>query len=215
MESIEIVNRKTQKAYNKAAQKYYDLFYNELDKKPFDKEFIDTFLSYFNGESIICDVGCGPCGHIENYVLQKGIKIIGVDISEKCIEIARKQFPEIHFEVGDFSNLKYNDNHFDGLISYYSIIDTPKIYVDKIMKEFNRVLKKNGLLLLVVKEGEEEGYQNELLGIKTDIYVSFFKTGEIKKYLEANGFEIVKIQTRSPYDDEIKMNRIFSISRKN
>ncbi len=52
MESLEIINRQTKQAYNIAAQKYYDLFHDELDKKPFDKEFINRdqklspFLSY-------------------------------------------------------------------------------------------------------------------------------------------------------------------------
>ncbi|MFZ0452847.1 MAG: methyltransferase domain-containing protein [Ignavibacteriaceae bacterium] len=214
MESLERINQQTKKSYNRAAQKYYDLFYDELDKKPFDKEFIDSYLNYFNTDSIICDAGCGPCGHVENYVFQKGFNIIGTDISDKCIEIAQKHFPKIKFEPGDFSKLKYSNDYYDGLISYYSIIDTPKIYMNKILGEFNRVLKKNGYLLLAVKEGNEEGCRNELLGIKTKIYFSLFTEEEIKTFLEANGFEIIKIQKRNPYEDEIEINRIFSISKK-
>ena len=214
MEPLEIINQKTKKAYNEAAQKYYDLFYDELDAKIFDKEFIDIFLSYLNPESIICDAGCGPCGHIENYIFQKGYGITGIDISERCIEIAERNFPKIKYETGDFSNLNYGNNYFDGLIAYYSVIDTPKIYLSKILGEFHRVLKKQGLLLLVVKEGSVEGYQKELLGIKTDIYLSLFTENEIKSFLESADFEIVKLQKRSPYEDEIKINRIFSISKK-
>ena len=109
-----------------------------------------------------CSVGCGPCGHIENYISQKGLKVIGMDISEKCIEIAKGNFPEIRFETGDFTKMKYEDEYFDGLVSYYSIIDTPVQYLDKVLKEFNRVLKKDGYLLLVVKEGNTEGYEKLL-----------------------------------------------------
>ena len=214
MESLEIINQQTKISYNKAAQKYYNLFYNELNRKPFDKEFIDYYLSFFNTDSIICDAGCGPCGHIENYIFQKGYKVVGIDISERCIEIAKKHSPGIKFETGDFSKLNCTNDYYDGLISYYSIIDTPKIYINEILKEFKRVLKKNGFLLLAVKEGNEEGYQHELLGIKTNIYLSLFTKEEIKTYLEANGFDIIKMQTRNPYEDEIKMNRIFSIGRK-
>jgi ubiquinone/menaquinone biosynthesis C-methylase UbiE len=214
MESLEKINLLTQKAYNKAAQKYYDLFYNEFEKKGFDKIFIDEYLEYFNPNSLICNVGCGPCGHIENYIFQKGKKVIGIDISDKCIEIANHNHPKIHFEIGDFAKLKYNENHFDGIISYYSIIDTPKIYLHKILKEFNRVLKRNGYLLLAVKEGETEGYEEELLGIKIKIYYSLFTKKEIKTALEKSGFENIRIVKRNPYADEIQINRIFSISKK-
>ncbi len=182
MEPLQAINLKTKSAYNKAAQKYYDLFYDELDKKPFDKEIIDTSLNYLNPGSIFCDAGCCLCGYIENYISKKGFVITGIDISERCIEIAREHFPEIKYETGDFSNLKYDDNSIDGIISYHSIIDAPKIYLSKIFKEFNRVLKREGLLILAVKEGEEEGNQEELPGIEAKIYL---------------------------YADEIQINRIF------
>jgi len=214
MESLEKINQKTRTAYNKAAQKYYDLFNSELEKKEFDKEFINNYLRYFDPSSVICDAGCGPCGHIDNYIFQKGFEIIGIDISDRCIEIAKNHYPLIHFETSDFTKLNYEDNYFDGLISYYSIIDTPKIYICKILKEFNRVLKKNGRLLLVVKEGESEGYEKELIGIKTTIYFSLFTEKEIKAFLTESGFEDIKIEKRIPYKDEIQFNRIFSISNK-
>ena len=214
MENLKTINQKTRAAYNKASQKYYDLFKNELDNKPFDREFIDSYLSYFESQSVIGDMGCGPCGHVEDYISGKGYNIIGIDISEKCVEIAKRHSPGIRFEVGDMSELKYEDNYFDGLISYYSIIDTPKKYVSKVMEEYRRVMKKNGLLLLVLKEGEEEGYQKELLGIETEIYMSLFTEEETRRYLESSGFEIIKMEKRAPYKDEIKVNRIFAMSKK-
>lgn len=214
MESLESINLKTKAAYNNAAQKYFDLFKDELEKKEFDKTFIDNYLKYFNSGSVICDAGCGPCGHIDKYIFQKGFKIIGIDISEKCIGIAKNRYPAIQFETGDFTKLNYPDNHFDGLISYYSLIDTPKVYVNRVFNEFNRVLKKNGYLLLAVKEGESEGYENDLLGIKTEIYYSLFTEEELKIILAKSGFKNIRMEKRIPYEDEIQINRIFSISRK-
>lgn len=214
MESIEVINQFTRASYNKAAEKYYELFHNELEKKKFDKKFIDEYLELLNPGSTICSAGCGPCGHIERYIHQKGFNVIGIDISEKCIEIAKSRNPGIRFEAGDFLKLNFKNNYLDGLVSYYSIIDSPRIYLHKIFTEFNRVLKKNGLFMLVVKEGNSEGYQEELLGIKTRIYFSLFTLDEIKTYLEEGGFYILKILKRNPYRDEIKTNRIFAICRK-
>ncbi|MBK7107407.1 MAG: class I SAM-dependent methyltransferase [Ignavibacteriae bacterium] len=214
METLEKTNQLTRKAYNKAAQKYYDLFYDELGKKEFDKNIIDEYLSLFNEKSILCSVGCGPCGHIENYIYQKGINIVGIDISEKCIKIAKNKNPKIHFEIGDFSKLKFKQNYFDGIISYYSIIDTPKKYLQNVFKEFNRVLKKNGYLLIVTKEGNSEGYEEELLDIKSKIYYSLFSMEEIQSALESSGFKNERILNRKPYIDEIQINRIYSISKK-
>jgi len=214
MKTLEKVNKLTRIAYEKSARKYYDLFSDELNKKPFDKKILDEFLSLFNEKSVLCSVGCGPCGHIENYIYQKGIKIIGIDISEKCVNIASENNPGIHFEVGDFLRLNYKDNYFDGIVSYYSIIHTPKKYLRNVFGEFGRVLKKHGALLVVTKEGESEGYEEELLGIKSKIYYSYFTGEEINNTLEKSGFKIIKTIKRKPYKNEIQNERIFSISKK-
>ena len=115
----------------------------------------------FNSDSLICDAGCGPSGHIGRYLFDKGTKVIGVDISEKCIELAKLNNTDMKFECADIGNMPFDDNSFDGLISFYSIINTPKIYVNKIFNEFCRVLKQQSYLLVAVKAGTSEGYVDD------------------------------------------------------
>jgi len=214
MQDLNSINRKTKEAYNKAAEKYRDLYCDELERKKYDRNILHDFSKYFTPGSLICDAGCGPCGHIAAYLVNKGVNIIGVDISDRSVEIAKSLHPEINFEVGDFSAMRFADNYFDGIISYYSIIDTPKKYIKEVLGEFNRVLKKGGYFLIAVKEGETEGFQNELLGIETEIYFSLFSEREIEVYLSESGFEIIMLEVREPYEDEIRVNRIFALCRK-
>jgi hypothetical protein len=44
MESLKKINDRIRKACNKAAQKYYELFHNELEEKEFDKKFLNYYL---------------------------------------------------------------------------------------------------------------------------------------------------------------------------
>src|ERR1035437_7130004 len=83
---IESVHSKTRESYNLASQKYHDLFHDEINQKEFDQKLLDQFAAYFNKNSILCDAGCGPSAHIGKYFYDKGIQIIGIDISDKCIE---------------------------------------------------------------------------------------------------------------------------------
>ena len=129
MDPLKHINSLTQQAYNLAAQKYHDLFHNEMNEKEYDRKLLDSFAAKFNKNSLICDAGCGPSAHIGRYLFEKGINVVGVDISEKCVELARLNNPEMKFECADISSMPFDDNYFDGLISYYSIINTPKIYV--------------------------------------------------------------------------------------
>ena len=68
--------------------------------------------------------------------------------------------------------------------------------------------------MLVVKEGETEGIQNNLLGIETEVYFSLFTKIEIETYLTQCGMKIIRSEVRMPYADEISLNRIFSVSKK-
>ena len=214
MDSLEQINSRTRQAYNLLAQKYHDLFHNEMHEKEYDRKFVNSFISRFKKDAVILDAGCGPSGHIGRYVFDKGIEVIGMDISEKCVEMARQFNPDMQFETGDIGNLEFEDGLFDGVISYYSIIDTPKNYIHNIFNEFRRVLKPNGYLLVTVKAGTTEGYIFHPLGDKVEIYMSLFSEEEISNYYKEAGFVLEFIEKRNPYDFEISNERIFAIGKK-
>lgn len=214
MDSLKIINSKTRAAYNLAAEKYHELFHNEMQEKEYDRILLDNFSKRFNKENIILDAGCGPSGHIGRYIFNKRINVIGVDISDKCVELAKQYNTRMEFKRQDITNLQFENNVFDGIISYYSIIDTPKKYVHKIFDEFHRVLKPTGHLLVVVKAGRKEGYVQELLGIESELYFTLFTKEEIVNYFKQANFTLEYIEQRNPYDFEISNERIFALGRK-
>ena len=214
MDSLNLINSKTREAYNLAAQKYHELFHNEMQEKEYDRKLLDNFSKKFNKGNIILDAGCGPSSHIGRYIFNNGIKVIGIDISDKCVKLAKKYNPLMKFKRQDITELQFENNVFDGILSYYSIIDTPKKYVYNIFDEFRRVLKPSGYLLVVVKAGTQEGYVHNLLGIKAKLYFTLFSKEEIINYFEQARFTLEFIEQRNPYDFEIDNDRIFAIGRK-
>jgi len=214
MDTLDSINLLTRQAYNLAAQKYHDLFHNEMNEKEYDRKLLDLFAAKFNTDSLICDAGCGPSAHIGRYLFEKGIKVVGVDISEKCIELAKLNNPQMKFECADIGSMPFDDNSFNGLISYYSIINTPKNYMSRIFNEFRRVLKPEGYLLVAVKAGTTEGYIDDVLGIRTKIYSTLFTQEEMVAYFSQAGFVLEFFDKRNPYDFEISNERIFAIGKK-
>lgn len=214
MDSLDVINFKTRRAYNLAAQKYHELFHDEMSRKEYDRNLLDHFANFFNHDSLICDAGCGPSGHIGRYVFDKGFHVMGVDVAERCIHLAQEYNPEMRFAICDIGAIPFKDETFDGIIAYYSIIDTPKNYVGSIFQEFYRVLKPGGRLLVAVKAGTTEGYLTELLGIETEIYFTLFSQDEIRKFFQDGMFRIEFLEQRSPYQFEIESERIFAIGRK-
>ena len=212
-EELKQINEETRKSFNLAAETYYELFKDEMKRKEYDRRILDRFASDFDSESIVCDVGCGP-GHITRYLFDKGLNVFGIDISERCMEIARRENPKMRFQVMDMARLDIADESIDGIVSFYSIIHTPKRLVNMLFSEFNRVLKKGGKVLVVVKKGSSEGYVDELLGFKTRLYSTNFTEEELEIYLQTSGFELISLEARQPYDFEIPFERIYAVGKK-
>ena len=62
-EELRQINEATRKSFNLVAEKYYELFKDEMKQKECDRIILDKFAGDFGSGSIVCDVGCGP-GHI-------------------------------------------------------------------------------------------------------------------------------------------------------
>jgi len=212
-EGLKQINEAIRKSFNLAAEKYYELFKDEMKQKECDRIILDKFAGNFDSGSIVCDVGCGP-GHITRYLLDKGLNVFGVDISERCIEIARRENPKVRFQVMDMARLDLADESIDGIVSFYSIIHTPKRLVNVLFSEFSRVLRRGGKILVVVKRGSSEGYVDELLGFKTRLYSTYFTEEELETYLQTSGFEVIFMETRRPYDFEIPVERVYAVGKK-
>jgi ubiquinone/menaquinone biosynthesis C-methylase UbiE len=208
------IKEDTAESYDLVAKKYHQLFCNEMKQKEYDRLLLDRFAELFDKGSIICDMGCGPSGHIGRYLYDKGLNVFGIDISENCISIASEVNPQMYFEQGDITRLNMKDKSLDGIISYYSIIHTPKKYQEMHFREFNRTLKPGGKIIITVKRGESEGYTSDLLGYDTNIYFTHFVEDEIYKYLRDNNFKMLHLETREPYDFEINSYRIYAIGEK-
>ena len=94
----------------------------------------------------ILDMGCGE-GTRLGKIIDKKQKGTGVDISTKAIDLAKKKFPKLNFAVGDLEKLPFANKKFDLVYSAFVLehLDNP----GKVIKEGIRVLKKEGMLLMV------------------------------------------------------------------
>lgn len=78
-------------------------------------EFLVEVLGLESGQRVL-DVGCGPGRHA-HALGRRGIEVVGVDISERFVEIARRDAPPgVTFERVDARALSY-DADFDAAIS--------------------------------------------------------------------------------------------------
>lgn len=75
----------------------------------------------------------------------------GIDVYDKAIAFAKKNYPHIKFKVASAQKLPFKDNYFD-LILFYETIEHVENPLE-CLKEVKRVLGKNGTLILTMDSG--------------------------------------------------------------
>jgi ubiquinone/menaquinone biosynthesis C-methylase UbiE len=99
------------------------------------------------GGALVAELGCGP-GYVTAHLANLGLEAFGVDLSPAMIDLARKAYPELRFELGSMDALDIADGSLRGVVSWYSIIHAPPQDVPAYIAEFSRVLAPGGHLLL-------------------------------------------------------------------
>lgn len=214
MDTWKQINAETREALNRAAKTYHDLFHDELKDKPYDRQLLDRFAARFDGGALVLDAGCGPSFHIGRYLMERGVTVEGVDISDQCVALARELNPGVTIRHGDIGALDTADGNYDGILAYYSIIHTPKRQVSRLFDEFHRVLRPGGALLIAVKAGTTEGWMEDALDTGARIWFAYFTEEEIADHYREAGFRIEFMEQRKPYDTEIENERIYAVGVK-
>lgn len=147
------------------------------------------------GERIL-DVGCGT-GQLTSEITQFGAEVVGIDSSPDMIATARKNFPQVRFEVADVTALPF-ENEFDVVLSnaaLHWVRDQPSA-----IASIARALKPRGRL--VFEMGGRGNLQHLLDAVYKALRVlgvadpeqllpwSFPSIGEYAPLLEANGLEV-------------------------
>jgi ubiquinone/menaquinone biosynthesis C-methylase UbiE len=206
-------------SYDTVAEQYAADYYDELSRKPFDRELLAKFASLTPKHGRVADIGCGP-GHVARYLSSLGLDAIGVDISQSMIEVARRLNPGLSFEQCDMFSLPFGDASFAGISAFYSLIHIERPRVPEALGELFRVLSTGGHILLAFHAGKGEVHvdqyhsQGKQECPKVALHVTFFEIGEFEQYLEAAGFKIEESLDREPYEFEYPSRRAYILARK-
>lgn len=135
--------KKTAEDYNLIADQFSSSRYSIWPE-------LNIFGKYIKEGEKVLDLGCGN-GRLLDLFKDKKIDYIGIDNSEKLIEIAKKKCPDAKFQVADALNLSFPDNYFDKIFSIAVLHHIPsEEFRLQSLKEAKRVLKPGGLLILTV-----------------------------------------------------------------
>lgn len=143
--------------YDATANNWAESWYKNESLVPL----LEAFLGQLPPHPRVLDAGCGA-GYETMRLARLGADAVGVDISEKSLDIARRMNPGIPFYRMDMGNLDDSLGLFDGVIAIASLLHIAPDSLPDVLRQIKGRLLPGGLLWAVVHEGNGFNEQRSL-----------------------------------------------------
>jgi ubiquinone/menaquinone biosynthesis C-methylase UbiE len=151
------------------------------------EQFLEELASRLREGARILDLGCGA-GRVARRLAGR-FEVVGVDISEEQLRLARPNAPAATFVHGDFTQLDFPDGSFDAVTALYSIVHVPREETAGLLEAIARWLKPGGLFLASLSHVGGENRTEEWLGV--EMFFSGFDAETNSRLVREAGFELL------------------------
>ena len=172
--------------YDDFAEMWADRWYSNDGLLSYLKQFVELLP---NNPKVL-DLCCGA-GYESMRLNSLGANVIGVDLSEKSIEIAEQYNPTIDFYVKDMLKSYKDLGTFDGIICVAGLVHLPENLLETAFKNMHEVLKDNSHLFVVVKTGDKITKSVEVEGVEYAREFYCYTLDKIKQHSEQY-FQFIK-----------------------
>jgi len=130
--------------YARYAHQYDD---REFFWDSFEQDALKDYIKSTDGKEVL-DAGAGT-GRLTVKLHEAGAHVTALDISPDMLAILERKQAEIKTVMGDMLSMPFQDDSFDMVFSSLAMFHLKKIEVTPFLDECYRVLKDDGLLVLV------------------------------------------------------------------
>lgn len=168
---------------------YYDLLYKDKDYEKETNYIIKLIKKYKPETQTIMDIGCGTGKH-SNILANNDYNVLGIDLSETMLNIAREKINNVDFQLGDARTYR-TSKVFDVVISLFHVASYQTTN-DDLKKYFETAfmhLDKDGIFIFdcwygpgVITEKPEERtkeLENDFLKVKRHCVPEIYPNGNI------------------------------------
>src|SRR3954468_15006261 len=193
----------TRASYDTDAPGYAEKVRGLLDGKPYLRASLALFADQVHsaGGGPVADVGCGP-GYVTGYLHDAGVDAFGIDLSPEMVAIARRDHPDLRFEVGTMTDLDLENDSVVGIVAFWSVIHVPDDSVPGVFAEFRRVVRPGGRVLIGFHVGDETRHTSEgYTGRPINVDSHHRRPSTISGWLRDAGVEIEAELVIGPHED--------------
>ncbi|MBL6961692.1 MAG: class I SAM-dependent methyltransferase [Anaerolineales bacterium] len=151
-EAIYVSEPENKEEFTKDFNKFYTVFARMYDLAtkifPFWRRWLKTTIPHIQGPKVL-EVSFGTGYLLTQYADR--FETYGIDYNEKFVEMLQKKLEQrgqkANIRQGDVQNLPYEDEFFDSIVNTMAFSAYPDGF--KAMSEMHRVLKSDGMLVMV------------------------------------------------------------------
>lgn len=186
-------------AYDQVAESYAHLLPDASFETPADRGMIEAFAGYVKEEEAgpVLDAGCGA-GRMTGLLSRLGVGVSGIDVSARMVEVARRTYPCLRFDVAELRNLPCPDMHLGGVFAWYSIIHLAPGDLPGVFTEFFRVLAPGGYAMISFQVGDGPRHIAQAYGHNVSMDAELFPPATVVEHLTDAGFTVVAQMSREP-----------------
>jgi ubiquinone/menaquinone biosynthesis C-methylase UbiE len=196
--------------YDEMAGDYgnWALRHERADRDKYTKLLMDNVAE----GSELLELGCGP-GDPTTKTLAQRYAVTANDISEGCLELAKKNAPSAKFILSDMTTLDFADETFDAVVAYYAFHHIPRDRYEPLIKKINKWLRPGGIFMAALYPYDVEDLVTEDWHGST-MYWSSFDEEKTLQLIRGPGFEIVEQSKESAIEDGKETTFLWVIARK-
>jgi SAM-dependent methyltransferase len=172
--------------------------------------FLAEFMELLPPSGSVLDLGCGA-GVPSAQRLAERFHVVGADISEAQIALARQNVPQAELVRADMLDLDFPDGSFDGVAALYSIAHVPRDQHSRMFSRVMRWLRPGGIFLASLGVGDIAGWTGEWLGVP--MFFSSHRANVSRRLLSEAGFDVVRSDVVSMHEPEGEVEFLWVICR--
>jgi predicted TPR repeat methyltransferase len=140
----------------------------------------------------VLDAGCGTGLPTTRQLLDAGMSVTGIDISEVMLQLARRNVPQARLLGLDLAEVGSELGTFEAVTAFFSLLMLPKAEIPVVLGNLREVLVPGGLLALAMVEADLDDVPIDFLG--GPIRVTGYPRDELADVVTDSGFEVTDLK---------------------
>ena len=140
----------------------------------------------------VLDAGCGTGLPTIRQLLDAGLAVTGIDISEVMLRLARRNVPQADLRRLDLAEVGTQLGTFEAVTAFFSLLMLPKAEIPAVLGNLRDVLVPGGLLALAMVEADLDDVPIDFLG--GPIRVTGYPRDELADVVTDSGFEVTDLK---------------------